>query len=870
MAVVGVGALFPGAPDAATFWDNIAAGRDAITDATPRRLDPRYVDAASSAVDRVYTRRGGFVGDDVAFDAGAFGIMPVVVPGTEPDQLLALQVAAACLADAGIGERELGGRTVGVILGRGGYLTPGMVRLGRSAHGAEELAGILRRVVPGLDPADIARVKAAYTEAAGPFGPDTAIGLVPNLAASRIANRLDLDGPAYTVDAACASSLVAVEHGVRELRDGRCDLVLAGGVHLVDDMAFWSVFAQIGALSRSGSIRPFDRRADGLLVGEGVGMVALKRLSDAERDGDRIYAVIWGTGVASDGRASSVMVPRVGGQVRALRRAWADAGIDPAELGLIEAHGTATPAGDAAELATLREVFGVDGPEVALGSVKSMIGHAMPAAGAAGLIKAVLAVHHGVLPPSLHCDEPAEALAGTRFRVRGESHPWDLPAGASRTAAVNAFGFGGINAHVVVRSHGAAVRATRAGQASRAANPVDRADAPVLAIAGRDPAEILARLDAGETGVLPMGGGDGPCRLAVVDPTPDRIARARRIVERGEAWTGRGGTWFRARGLADDGGRIAFVFPGIEVAFAPEVRSIADRLGVEAPTLPAPGADLQAVGHGVVDLGRFLNRTLRGLGVAPAVYAGHSIGEWTGMIASGIIAEHQVATFLANIPFSTLDVPDVLFAAAGCGLGAAREAIDGLDGIAVSHDNCPHQVILCGRSEPIEVARARLVSRGVLCQVLPFKSGFHSPLFADYVAPHRQNVETLQLHRAATPLWSATTVAPYPDDPDAIRGLILDHLVEPLRFRALIEALYAEGVRIFVQVGTGSVPGFVSDTLGDRPHLAISASEDKRSGLAQLRNLALALYVDGAPIDLAGPAGALVQPPAPTAGRAPG
>jgi acyl transferase domain-containing protein len=836
VAVVGLGALFPGAPDAAAFWDNIAAGRDAVREASPHRVDPRFCDPASAAVDRLPTRRGGFLGDEVPFDASRFGIMPVAVPGTEPDQLLALQVAAAALADAGIDTADLGGCTVGVILGRGGYLTPAMTRLGRRARDAEQLSAILRQVLPGLPEADVERVKDAFSASAGLHGPEAAIGVVPNLTASRIANRLDLHGPAYTLDAACASSLLAVEHAIRELRSGRCDLVLAGGVHLVDDVPFWSVFSQLGAISRAGTIRPFDRRADGLLIGEGIGILALKRLDRAQRDGDRIYAVLRGVGSSSDGRAATVMVPRSAGQVLALRRAWADAGLDPRGVGLIEAHGTATPTGDAAELATLDEVFGRDGAPVGLGSVKSMIGHAMPAAGAAGLIKAVLAVHHGVIPPSLHCEEPHEALARSRFEVSGASRPWD---DGDRLAGVNAFGFGGINAHVVVGSHGAAART--AGRRA-ASNPVDRADADVLAIAAADPDALLALLERGV-----RRGGAGPCRLGLIDPTPERIARARRVVERGAPWSGRGGMWFRREGLIDAGGGVVFVFPGIEASFSPETETVCARYGYAPVPLPSSTDDLEVVGEGVVRLGRFLDRVLRDLGVQPALYAGHSVGEWTGMVASGRISD--IDGFLTRIPFRSLRVPDVLFAAAGCGIDVARAAIVGLEGIAVSHDNCPHQVILCGHTDAIAVARERLLAEGVLCQVLPFRSGFHSPLFADYVAPHRANLDALELGVPHTPLWSATTVSPYPDDPAEVRDLVLEHLVAPLRFRELVETLYGAGARVFVQLGVGSVAGFVSDTLGARPHLAIAAAEDRRSGLAQLRNLLLALFVEGAGVD---------------------
>ena len=181
---------------------------------------------------------------------------------------------------------------------------------------------------------------------------------MPNLTASRISNRLDLQGPAYTVDGACASSLLAIDNAVRDLRTRRCDVVLAGGVHLSHDVAFWSVFCQLGALSRTEQIRPFSKDADGLLIGEGLGVVVLKRVEDARRDNDRIYAVIRGVGVSSDGQETSLMMPRIDGQVNALEQAWSEADLDRTSVGLIEAHGTATPAGDAAELATLGQFFG--------------------------------------------------------------------------------------------------------------------------------------------------------------------------------------------------------------------------------------------------------------------------------------------------------------------------------------------------------------------------------------------------------------------------------------------------------------------------------------------------------------------------------
>ncbi len=920
VAIVGMGAVFPGAPDLATYASNLERGVDAITAVPASRWDPIYFDPAATAVDRFYCRRGGFI--EPQFDPIAFGLMPKAIAGAEPDQLLALHVAAAALADAGYGgERPAPRDRTGVILGRGGYLTPGMARLANRVRTAQQLVTTLAELVPDLDAATVERIRAAFQakSQSAELGPEAAIGLVPNLAASRIANRLDLRGPAYTIDAACASSLLAIDQGCRELATERCDLVVAGGVHVCHDVTLWSVFTQLGALSRNETIRPFDRRADGILIGEGAGIVILKRLADAERDGDRIYAVIRGTGVSSDGRDSSAMRPNPDGQRAALAQAWQ--GSDRAAVGLVEAHGTATPTGDGVELSTLAQFFGTGAP-VVLGSVKSMIGHAMPAAGIAGLIKVALAVHRGVLPPSLHCEEPHEALAGSRFRVLPTAEPWgDAP----RRAGVSAFGFGGINAHVVIEGHaqrkparrthelavarftGATIDELRAalarsGLPDRAAPPnggaesIARSGLPDRAAPPNGGAESLARSGLPDRAAPPNGGveslarsglpdraappnggveslarsglpdraappnggaesidgappGSGPLRLALLDPTPERRALAHKVLDRGKPWRGNHDIWFAPRGFAADGHTIAFVFPGVEAAFGASIADVASALGIAAPPAiaiaEAAGNDqLEERGAGVFALGRLLATALARLGVAPAAMAGHSLGEWTGMAVSEMITPADVDAFVASLP-PGLEVPDVLFAAVGCSADGAQAALEGLDAIGVSHDNCPHQSILCGRAASIRTAIARLGQRGVLCQELPFRSGFHSPLFADYVEPHRRRLATLTFQHPRVPLWSATTCAPYPEAPEAIRTLAIDHLVQPVRFRELIDALYASGVRTFIQLGAGSAGGFIDDTLRGRDHLAIAAAAPKGPGLTQLARVSAALWTEG-------------------------
>ncbi|MEX5635340.1 beta-ketoacyl synthase N-terminal-like domain-containing protein [Parafrankia sp. FMc2] len=880
IAVVGMSALFPGAGDLDTYWRNIAGGVDAIRDVPAGRWDLDEYFAADPTAERrpdgagFYCRRGGFVDDLATFDPARFGIVPVSVDWAEPDQLLALRLAAEAMDDAG-GPEALGDRgRVGVVVGRGGYVGPGVARLEQRVRTSHQLATTLREVLPGVPDTAVDEVVDAFLAKLGPQRPEASIGLVPNLAASRIANRLDLHGPAYTIDAACASSLIAVETAMRELASGRAGAMIVGGVHIVHEVSFWSLFTLLRALSPSQRIRPFDRRADGILMGEGIGMIVLRRLADARANGDRIYAVLRGASSSSDGRTASLMAPASSGQILAIERAWADARLDPAApgaVGLIEAHGTATPAGDGAELATLTKVFGddVDNGRVGLGSVKSMIGHAMPAAGMAGLIKAALALHHRTLPPTLHCDEPHPLFEGSRFAPVREATPWERSGSAPRRAGVNAFGFGGVNAHVVLEECADADRVgavdplgTRTGTATATATGpgagvADPTAERVLLFAGASAADIVAQLAVPDAELLERDDaasapGGGPVRLALVAPTARRLALARTVAARGTPWRGRNDLWFVPApllGRRDDDTvpRLAFLFCGLEDKFSPRIDDICDHFGLPRPEL-GDTTDLGHHGVASVQVGRVLDVALRRLGVAPDVVAGHSVGEWNAMLAAGLIDEEYADGFIRAFDPSSIEVPGVVFGALGCGADVAAEVIADLADIVISHDNCPHQSIICGRVESIETALARLRARGVIGQVLPFRSGFHSPFLRPHLDRLREGLYNTPLGSARVPVWSATTVAPYPSGHAEIRELTVRHLLEPVRFRELARALHDTGVRVFVQIGMGSVAGFVDDTLsgaGDE-HASLVTNTTKRSGLDQLRRVAVALWAEGA------------------------
>ena len=830
MAIVGMGVILPGAANLDVYWDNLVAGVDAITEIPEHRRDGEFHGTAGAGPEHTYGHRGGFIAETVDFDPIAFGIPPADLDGMEPDQLTALAASVAAVDDAG-GFDRLGDRAkVGVILGRGGYLSPGLSRFDQRVRTIRQITRTVRELVPGADGELLSRLQTALLEPLGEFSAQLAIGLVPNLAASRVANRLDLYGPAYTVDAACASSLVAIDHAVNELALGRCDAVLAGGVHHCHDDTLWSLFTQIGALSASQRIRPLDSSADGLLVGEGTAIVALKRLADARAAGDRVYAVLRGCGTSSDGRGASLLSPSVAGQVLALRRAWTAAELDPAApdaIGLLEAHGTATKAGDTAELATIAEVFGTAGPAAVIGSVKSMIGHTLPTAGVAGLVKVALALHHGVLPPTLHCAQPNPALAATRFRTIGTAEEWgeDLP----RRAAVNAFGFGGVNAHVVLEEGDPAPkRRVRVREPER-----------ILRIAASSADELQRSLDRADDRP-----GDGPFRIGIVGPTPEKLAIARRVAAGGNEWHGPKDIWYTADPLLHaPGAKTAFLFPGLEGDTAPNYTDIARHFGLRNPDWS--NTSVLARADSVTGVGLLLDAALRRIGVTADALAGHSVGEWTAMQAAGMYSPAPTAELLDRYWPGGFALPDREFLVLGCSVAVAEELATGLD-IVLSHDNAPQQTIACGPSAAVDLLTDACRERRILVRRLPFRSGFHTPFLRRYLAPFSLLVAELELHPARLPVWSATRVAPYPVEPVEIRDLYLAHLTQRVRFRELIGAMYAAGFRVFVQVGAGQLGSFVGDTLGDARHLVIGAASDVRPGLDQLRRVATALWVAGA------------------------
>ncbi len=463
IAIVGAGAVLPDAVNVAAFWENVKRGRYSITEVTPDRWDPAfYYDPDPSAPDKTYSKIGGWVRDQV-WDPMKWHlpIPPRVTDAMDPAQKWAIAATREALEDYGYPKRPLDPDRVAVILGNAmagekHYLTALRVYFPEYTH---ELAGIASfAALPEAMRNDITReLHVRIGKHLPEITEDSMPGELANCIAGRIANLHNFHGPNYVCDAACASAMAAMTAAVEGLIENDFDAVITGGIDRNMGAQTFVKFCKIGALSATGT-RPFAEGADGFVMGEGSAIFLLKRLADAERDGDKIYAVLRGIGASSDGKGKGITAPNPVGQKFCLERAWKNAGISPATATLIEGHGTSTRVGDVVEAQSLADMLSahhLPTHSVALGSVKSNIGHLKGAAGAAGVLKTALALRDKVLPPSVHCEHPSPDIdfAHSPLYVNTELKPWTVPADTPRRAGVSAFGFGGTNFHIVLEEH---------------------------------------------------------------------------------------------------------------------------------------------------------------------------------------------------------------------------------------------------------------------------------------------------------------------------------------------------------------------------------------------------------------------------------
>lgn len=902
-AIVGIGCLFPQAGDVRRFWSNLRHGVDAIRDVPASHWRPEdHFDPDPKRPDRTYAAKGGFL-DPVAFPPLEHGITPNTLEAIDTTQLLGLVVAKAALEDSGLLTRDFDRSRASVILGITGTLPlviPLGARLGEPVwRKALAEAGVAGRQADEV----VERIAASYV----PWQEDSFPGLLGNVVAGRIANRLNLGGTNCVVDAACASSLSALHLGLLELATGRADVVVSGGFDTFNDPFMYLCFSKTPALSPSGHARPFAAEGDGTTLGEGLGCVILKRLEHAERDGDRIYAVIKGLGSSSDGKGQAIYAPSADGQARALRAAYSQAGAAPSSIQLVEAHGTGTKAGDLAELSGLLSVFGGEAAprSCALGSVKSQIGHAKAAAGAAGLIKAALALHHKTLPPTIKVETPLEPLrqADCPFYLTKEARPW-LRSASPRRAAVSSFGFGGSNFHVVLEEHrpekaeadwDGRVEVFACSAGSKAA-----LQSGIEAIDGDADWKAVQRAAAASRRTFRS---EAPFRLLlVVEQGQTSLAKLKaralgQLRDQPDAkdWSSSEGVYF---GLGERPGSIAFLFPGqgsqrvgmlrelplqfpeafaaletAEAAFAGETRLVdmlypptafsdEERKQQEETLLRTEHAQPALAAASLAAL-----KTLRRFGVRPEACAGHSFGEWTALAAAGRLSENGLCHVAKRrgrlLAEAARQVPGCMAAVRADAKRTQRLIDEGGFTVGIANRNGPEQTVVAGPKAELERFLSSVGASGCPGQLLPVAAAFHTPAMTHAQAGFRRELAAVDVQPANVPVASSTSGGLFSDNAEAVKELLVRQLAEPIDFAAALEALWRCGCRTFVEVGPGAVlTRLAADCLRDRParFVALDASSGRRSAIFDLARCLAQLSALGYAVDWSGWQAGVVGP----------
>jgi amino acid adenylation domain-containing protein len=782
VAVIGMAVRLPGAGSLEKFWENLLGGVESIRQFTAEEIDAGV--PAELRDDPAYVRARGVIDDVELFDAAFFGIPPREAELMDPQQRIFLELAWECLERAGY-VPDACPVPVGVFAGmyNGTYFQKHV------QHYPDRIANV-----------------GAFT---------VMLGNEKDYIATRTAHRLNLTGPAISVHTACSTSLVAIAQAFDSVRSGRCGMALAGGSSVTCPPNSGYRYEEGAMLSPDGHTRTFDADAAGTVFSDGAAAVLLKRLPDAIRDGDTIYAVLRGAAVNNDGAVkASFTAPSVDGQMAVIRAAQADAAVDPASIDYVEAHGTATPLGDPIEIEALRLAFG-DGPRAApclVGSVKSNIGHTVIAAGAAGLIKTVLALEHETLPGTLHFRAPNPRIGfdGGPFRVAAGTTPW--PRGPRpRRAGVSSFGVGGTNAHVIVEeappapvapvstgpqllrisARSPAALATTCGNLAarlRAAPPLDLADVAFTLRVGRKEFPWRATCVAATAS-------EAADKLAAAAPRAAPVSGAPRVAF---MFPGQGAQYARM------GSRLYAMDPHVRESMERCFAAVQEAVGLDLRRVLLEGTDADLVPTAVTQPALFtvelaLARRFIARGVEPAALVGHSVGEFVAAVLAEVMTLEDAARLVA--------VRGRLMQAQPTGsmltVRAPAEQVSGRlpAGVEVAAVNGPRVTVVAGPTPAIEALAAELTAEGLAARVLQTSHAFHSPMMEPAVGAFASALAGVALRAPRLPIASTSTGTWLKDEEATSVEYWSRHLRRPVLFAAAAATLLADAGLVLLEVG---------------------------------------------------------------------
>ncbi|MER6617789.1 beta-ketoacyl synthase N-terminal-like domain-containing protein [Streptomyces xantholiticus] len=893
IAIVGLEAVQPDATDAAAFWRNLREGLASRQDLRIR-VPSLDLDVENAGLQRqaTYLQNAAFVDVPGTVDNARFRILPNQVPGLTDEYLVLLSCAANLASAVERATAVIDPTRAGCIIGQlpdsdrefelmqSLRFMPWLRRLRRlaRARGIEAPWSALRDDLWNDPTLELHTVNQ-----------DTSVAGFGSTLPSTLASSFDLRGKSYAVRAACATGLAALSLAVQELREHTLDFVLCGAVGMGVGLVNHTALASIRALSANGVGRPYDEKGDGFIMGGGAGLLCLKRLPDAERDGDPILAVVREVRGGSDGKGRSLLAPNTEGRRFTMERTYRNSGLSPASITYVEGHGAATALGDRSEVEALSSVLGNE-ETVFLGSAKGNVGHQKGASGMTSVIKTVLCLHHGELVPTPGYENPHPALEleQRRFQVLTETRPWPAPRdGAPRRAAVNAFGLGGINYHAVLEEYlrPETSRPSAARTTSREASPEhtiaiwtapgrEELDSSLAAFA--EHGEAPPPPDSAHAHRVAVDGGTGPDAAKALRDKVRRYLATGPDTLTAAQWDAMG--VFTGRTDLPTGG-VCRLYPGQGSQYPGMLREAAPAIDGAEDKVRAAASVLSAELPGLLDdfwhadsatCERWLSRTencqvatlvvsaalgdwLDGLGVAADFHLGHSFGEVSALAAAGAIplpdalrTAHHRGTIAAQGRGGPWQGMAVLFTSAA---EATRFIGEDDNDVVVANRNSRRQVVLAGNAEALTRVLGRATADGIEARALPIERAFHSPLLRDAIPAYRAFLDSVPVTSPSAPVYETLTSRPYPRnaEPGRIRQSLADQFVLPVYFETMVQDAYDRGARVFVEVGPKrALSSLVGECLGTSAEVrTVTLLHPKGGELAQVRRAAAQLWAIG-------------------------